>query len=171
MKKIFAFIVLSICFVVTMPGAQAQTTTYILLRHAEKDTSVAGSSAMRADPPLSKEGELRAQKLLAVLKEYTPDIIYSTNYTRTRSTVAPLAVKFNKEVKLYDPRNLAAFAEQLLQERGKTIIVAGHSNTTPALANLLIKENTYKDLDDSVYNQLWIVTVSEGKMVAKTIVY
>ncbi|MES2331362.1 MAG: phosphoglycerate mutase family protein [Bacteroidota bacterium] len=171
MKKIFTFIVLAVCFAIAMPGAYAQTSTYILLRHAEKDTSVAGSSAMKADPPLSKEGELRAQKLLAVLKDYVPDMIYSTNYTRTRSTVAPLAVKFNKEVKLYDPRNLAVFAEQLLQERGKTIIVVGHSNTTPALVNLLTKENTYKDLEDSVYNQLWIVTVSEGKMVTKVVVY
>ncbi len=126
---------------------------------------------MKADPPLSKAGELRAQQLVAVLKEYIPDAIYSTDYTRTKATVTPLAKKFNKEIQIYDPRNLATFAEQLLQQKGKTIIVAGHSNTTPALANLLLKENTYANLDESVYNQFWIITVSEGKMVAKVVMY
>lgn len=149
----------------------AQSTTIILLRHAEKDTSAAGSTAMQANPPLSKEGEQRAQRLPEVLKEYSPDAIYSTDYTRTRSTVAHLAKKFNTEVQVYNPRNLAAFAEQLLQQQGKTIVVAGHSNTTPALVNLLIKEKKYPDLDESVYNQFWIVTVKDGKAEARTLTY
>jgi len=149
----------------------AQTTTIILLRHAEKDSSVAGSTMMKADPPLTKAGEQRAERLLEVLKAYQPDIIYSTDYTRTKATVAPLAKKFSKEVKLYDPKNLAAFAEQLLQQPGKTIVVAGHSNTTPSLVNLLIKENKYPNLDESVYGQFWIVTIVDGKAVAKVMIY
>ncbi len=149
-----------------------QTTTYILLRHSEKDTSTAGSTMMTADPPLSKQGELRAQNLLKVLEAYQPDAIYSTNYTRTKSTVTPLAKKFNKEIQVYDPKALPAFAEQLLQLQGKTIIVAGHSNTTPALVNLLIKENgKYPSLDDSDYSHLWIVTAVGGKVFAKMITY
>ena len=149
----------------------SQTSIYILLRHAEKDTSTAGSSMMKADPPLTKEGEQRAQKLLEVLKAYTPDTIYSTNFIRTKNTVAPFSKKFNKEVQLYDPKLLTAFSEQLLLIKGKTIIIAGHSNTTPALVNMLLKENKYPSLDDSVYNQLWIVTVNEGKADAKVVKY
>lgn len=149
----------------------AQTTTIVLLRHAEKDTSAAGSSMMKADPPLSKEGEQRAARLPEVLKEYIPDAIYSTNYIRTKSTVVPLSKKFNKEVQLYDPGNLPVLAEQLLQMPGKTIIVAGHSNTTPALVNLLIKEKKYPNLDESVYNQLWVVTIKDGKVEAKQLAY
>ena len=151
--------------------AQAQTTTIILLRHAEKDTAVAGSTMMKADPPLSKDGELRAASLPEVLRSYKPDMIYSTNYIRTKATVTPLAQKFNKEILLYDPRNLPALEEQLRQMKGKTIIVAGHSNTTPALVNLLIKENKYPNLDETVYTKLWIVTIIDGKGEAKEITY
>jgi len=171
MKKIMSFIAFSILVAAFHSCVSAQTTTFILLRHAEKDTSVAGSTMMRADPPLTKAGEQRAQNLIEVLKAYAPDAIYSTNYTRTKTTVAPIAKKFSKEIQLYDPRNLVAFAEQLQQLQGKTIVVAGHSNTTPALVNLLIKEKKYPDLDDSVYNQLWIVTIKDGKAEAKQITY
>jgi 2,3-bisphosphoglycerate-dependent phosphoglycerate mutase len=152
-------------------SVSAQATTIILLRHAEKDTSTAGSASMQANPPLSKEGEQRALRLTEVLKDYSPDLIWSTDYTRTKSTVAHLAKKFNKEIQVYNPREMAAFADQLLQQQGKTIVVAGHSNTTPSLVNLLIKEKKYPNLDESVYNQLWIVTVKDGKAEARVVTY
>lgn len=152
--------------------ARAQTTsTYILLRHAEKDTSAPGSSMMKADPPLSAAGEKRAQRLPDVLKQYSPDAIYSTNYTRTRNTVAPLAKKFNKEIQVYDPVNLVQFADMLLKQTGKTIIVAGHSNTTPQLANLLLGEKRYSNLPDDVYNQYWVITITNGKAEARVMTY
>ncbi len=163
------FLLMAMCLLGTVSG---QTATYILLRHAEKDTSMAGSTTMTADPPLAPRGEIRAQNLLKVLEAYQPDAIYSTNYTRTKSTVTPLAKKFNKEIQLYDPKLLPAFAEQLLQIRGKTIVVAGHSNTTPVLVNLLIKEaGKYPNLNDSDYSHLWIVTITDGKAVAKMVAY
>ncbi|TAJ52135.1 MAG: histidine phosphatase family protein [Chitinophagaceae bacterium] len=152
-------------------GAFAQTSTYIILRHAEKDTTAAGSTMMKADPPLTQQGRERAEKLLFVLAAYSPDAIYSTNYTRTKSTVTPLAKKFNKEIQVYEPKDLVSFSEKLLQEKGKTIIVAGHSNTTPQLVNLLIKEKKYANLNESVYNQLWIVTVRDGKGEARVVEY
>ncbi|MES2005938.1 MAG: phosphoglycerate mutase family protein [Bacteroidota bacterium] len=171
MKKI-GMVLSAICFLLLGPDLlSAQTTTYILLRHAEKDTSAAGSTMMKADPPLTKEGEARARNLPDLLKAYTPDMIYSTNYIRTKSTVTPLAKKFNKEIQLYDPKNLASFAEMLLQQKGKTIVVAGHSNSTPQLVNLLLKENKYPNLDESIYNQFWIVTVTDGRAEAKVITY
>ncbi len=165
MKKICSIIFIAVCILLPVSRGEAQTSTYILLRHAEKDT-------MKIDPPLTREGEQRSHRLVEVLKAYTPDAIYSTNFARTKATVMPIAKKFNKDILIYDPRNLPAMAELLLAEKGKTIIVAGHSNTTPALVNLLIKENTYKDLDESVYNQLWIVTVTaDGRAAARVVTY
>lgn len=125
---------------------------------------------MTADPPLSEAGNLRAQRLITVLKSYKPDIIYSTNYIRTKATVTPLAGKFGKEIELYDPAKQAAFAEKLLSEKGKTIVIAGHSNTIPALANLLIRENKYARLDESVYNQLWVIQIRNGKVIKDQVV-
>jgi 2,3-bisphosphoglycerate-dependent phosphoglycerate mutase len=171
MKKIIAFTGLFILVSAVWMQLMAQTTTFILLRHAEKDTTQSGSTMMKADPPLTKAGELRAEHLLDVIKEYTPDIIYSTNYTRTKATVTPLAKKFSKEIQVYDPKNLAAFSEQIMQHTGKTIVVAGHSNTTPSLVNLLIKESKYPSLDESIYNQFWIVTIDNGKTTTKLVTY
>lgn len=171
MKKNKGFICLCLLGLALGMNVCAQTTTIILLRHAEKDTTIAGTTMMKADPPLTKAGEKRAERLLAVLKEYKPDAIYSTNYIRTKETVSPLAKKFNKEIQLYDPKNLAALGEQLLQQQGKTIVVAGHSNTTPSLVNLLIKENKYPNLDESAYGQFWIVTIADGKAVARVVTY
>jgi 2,3-bisphosphoglycerate-dependent phosphoglycerate mutase len=168
MKRIIAFgcfLLMSCLF------AQAQTTTIILLRHAEKDTSAAGSTMMRANPALSKEGEARAARLPEVLKAYKPDLIYSTDYTRTKATVAPLANKFGKEIQLYDPRNLADLADKLRGMDGKTVIVVGHSNTTPFLANILIRDEKYQNMDESVYNQYWVITIKDGKAEAKQLTY
>lgn len=151
--------------------AFAQTSTYILLRHAEKDTSTAGATMMKADPPLSENGKQRAEKLVQVLASYTPDEIYSTNYIRTRATVMPLSKKFNKNVELYDNKYLKEFSERLLQLKGKTVVVVGHSNTTPRLVNLLIGENRYPDLDERVYDLLWIVTVAGGKAEVREVRY
>ncbi len=168
MKKVY--ILTAICLLISVLTT-AQTTTIILLRHAEKDTSVAGSTTMKADPPLSPQGLQRAARLPEVLKAYRPDSIYSTNYIRTRSTVMSLSQKFKLDIQLYDLKNLQAFAEKLMQLQGKTIVVAGHSNTTPALVNLLLKENKYPNLDDSVYDRIWIVTIINGKATEKLITY
>lgn len=165
--KYLAIVFLSII----MLSAKAQTTTVILLRHAEKDTTLPNAMMMKADPPLTKAGEARAIQLLTVLKAYQPDIIYSTNYSRTKATVAPLAQKFGKDVVIYNPAELPKFAEELCFQKGKTIVVAGHSNTTPSLVNALLKEKKYDPLPDSVYNKFWIVTIDGDKVTDKLIEY
>lgn len=91
---------------VIMLSVKAQTTTFILLRHAEKDTSLPNATMMKADPPLTKAGEARAVQLLTILKDFKPDIIYSTNYIRTRAMVIPLSEKFGKEIVVYNPMTL-----------------------------------------------------------------
>lgn len=168
MKKIMTLCSL---LLITCLFTQAQTTTIILLRHAEKDTSTAGSAMMQANPALSKEGEARAARLPEVLKAYTPDLFYSTDYTRTKATITPLAKKFHKEITIYDPRKLADLAAELQSIQGKTIVVAGHSNTTPALVNLLIGEKKYPNMDESVYNQYWVVTIKNGKAESEQFSY
>lgn len=166
MKKIFLFIALFIA-----AHSFAQKTTYILVRHAEKDTTAAGSTMMASDPPLTKAGEARAQRLVEVLKNYKPDAVYSTNYIRTKNTVNPLAQKLALPVLIYNAKELNYFAEQLLKEKDKTIVIAGHSNTTPSLVNLLIKKNTYPALDESVYNKIFIVTILNNNATVEIIEY
>ncbi len=165
--KLSIIIIFSIFFVVV----KAQTTTIILLRHAEKDTTQPNATIMKADLPLTKAGEVRAESLLTVLKNYQPDIIYSTNYIRTKATVMPLAKKYTKEIVIYNPSDIMKFAEELRLQKGKTIVVAGHSNTTPALVNALLKQNKYEAFPDSVYNKLFIVTLAGTGITDKVITY
>ena len=70
----------------------AQKQRFIILRHAEKDTTVAGSQMMQADPPLNIKGQERAQSLIRKFKKYKISKIYSTHYNRTKSTVLPLQI-------------------------------------------------------------------------------
>jgi broad specificity phosphatase PhoE len=93
---------------------------------------------MQTDPPLSASGIQRSGKLLETLITYRIDSIFSTNFNRTKNTVLPLANKFGIAVRFYDPKNQSIFAEKLKGIIGKTVVVVGHSNTIPALSNLLI---------------------------------
>jgi broad specificity phosphatase PhoE len=151
----------------------AQKQRFIILRHAEKDTTVAGSQMMQADPPLNAKGQDRAQSLIQEFKKYKISKIYSTNYNRTKSTVMPLANTIGLSINNYDPKQLKTFADELEAEanHSKTILIVGHSNTSPKLVNLLIKKDQFKDLDESIYDTYWIVTYKNGKTKAKRMKY
>ena len=144
----------------------AQKSTFIILRHAEKDTTVVGAQMMQSDPPLNTVGKKRAVSLVEKFKTYSIDKILSTNYDRTKSTVKPLAEALNLDIQLYDPRNLKEFTAQLLMNpnQNKTYLIVGHSNSSPKLVNLLIEKDQYKDLDESVYDTYWIVTIRNKKV-------
>ena len=151
----------------------AQKQKFIILRHAEKDTTVAGSQMMQADPPLNSKGQERAKSLIRKFKKYKINKIYSTNYNRTKSTVLPLANSIGLSINNYDPKQLKSFADELKAQvnESKTILIVGHSNTSPRLVNLLIGKDLYKDLDESVYNQYWQVKINRHHKHVKVIFY
>ena len=168
-STILTFITLLLCTSVL----NAQKQRFIIIRHAEKDTTVAGSQMMQADPPLNSKGQERAQSIVRKFKQYKISTIYSTNYNRTRSTVLPLANTIGLSIYNYDPKQLKSFAEALITQanHSKTILVVGHSNTSPRLVNLLLGKDVYKDLDESVYNQYWVVKLNGQRKHAKVLLY
>jgi 2,3-bisphosphoglycerate-dependent phosphoglycerate mutase len=143
-------------------GAQA-ITTFILVRHAEKGIDDP------KDPELSEAGKQRAQRLVNVLKETKVDAIYSTAYKRTRNTVAPLALAKGLSVSNYDPSKKEEIDMMLQNFAGGTILVVGHSNTVPGLANYLTGKTDFQNFDDSDYDNLIIVTVIEKGKNAKAV--
>lgn len=147
-------------FVCTNVSAQKKKITVILLRHAEKDAS---PTADKVNPDLSPEGKLRAQRLVQTLKRYKPDAIYSSDFIRTRLTAAPLAEKRKVSVEVYDHRKLDELAALIQNSKGKRIVVVGHNTTTPALANLLIKQDKYKPMLESEYNKIWVIKIRKYK--------
>ncbi len=133
-----------------------EKTTIILVRHAEKmkDTK---------DPFLTEEGKERAKKLSRLLSDTKVDFIYSTDYNRTQSTALPTAMSKNLEVQLYDPRTLIGFSKLLLERhKGKTSLVVGHSNTTHKIMNYYMRKEVVKSIDESDYENLFIVNVLEN---------
>jgi 2,3-bisphosphoglycerate-dependent phosphoglycerate mutase len=134
--------------------------TIILLRHAEKDAS---PTADKTNPELSADGRLRAQRLVRIVNKYKPDAIYSSDFIRTRETVAPLALKRRLNVQIYDHRNLKALADLIMTGKIKRLLIVGHNTTTPALVNLLIGQEKYKALAETEYDKIFVVKIKRRK--------
>ena len=160
MKLILLFCVaLSfVCFGAVDAAGQDRTVTIILVRHAEK------ADATSQDPDLSVEGKQRAERLVKRIGRYRPGAFYSTNFKRTRDTLAPLAAKRKKQVQVYDPRTPQELIDQIVKSKTKRFVVAGHSNTVPGLANLIAKKELFKNLDDSEYSVIWLLKMKNGKV-------
>lgn len=142
-------------------GQTADNTVQVLIvRHAEKE---AGGST---DPDLSQAGRERATQLASMLKEVPVNILYATMYKRTRQTLGPLAAARKLEIQTYDPANQKALADLIVTATGKTIVVAGHANTAPALVNLLLGEERYSTLPEDVFGNMWLLTLKDGKALS-----
>lgn len=138
--------------------AQDREITIILVRHAEK------ADATSPDPDLSDAGKERSQRLVKKIGKYRPGAFYSTDFKRTRETVAPLAAKRKKEVTIYDARKPQELVDQIMKSKTKRFVVSGHSNTIPGLANLIGKKELFKNLDDSEYTVIWLLRLKNGKV-------
>ena len=149
--------------------AQDKKITIILLRHAEKDLS---DTENTSDPNLSEAGRARAQRLVKAVGEYKPLQIYASEYQRTRQTAAPLAEKRKIDLKSYDTRKLKELAAEIASsKKSRRIVVVGHNNTTPALANLLLKTDQFKPLGENEYGKIWVIRLKDGKATVTILKY
>ena len=112
--------------------------------------------------PLSAAGRGRVERLWKIVKKYKPHEIFATNYKRTRETVEPIAARRKKVVQIYDPAKQAELVTQIMASKTEHYLIAGHSNTVPALANLLAKKEVFKQLPDSEYGVIWVVKIRNG---------
>ena len=124
-----------------------------LVRHAEKvDHS--------RDPDLSEAGYLRAEALFRTLADSEIEEVHSSDFIRTRNTAAPVADLFGLETALYDPSDLHTLAEELRAVGGRHLVV-GHSNTTPALVEILGGEPGPAIEEETEYDRLYILTIGK----------
>lgn len=152
--KISGFLLLILCLAPYFVYAQ-DSTTFILVRHAE--TVKDGTD----NPDLSKKGKRRVQKLADHLKKTRITAIYFTPYLRTQHTVKSIAKQKGLAIKEYDPFSPNILDEILTEEQAGIVLISGHSNTTPLFVNALIGKELYQQLDESDYDNLFIVTVTE----------
>ena len=142
--------------------AQAATsapTVVIIVRHADKAAEPAN------DPPLTATGVERAAALAEFLRDAQVDVVFSTNTTRTRETARPTAERFKVTPQLITGAGMAGMTASVVSlvkaNAGKTILIAGHSNTVmPWIAALGGPKRP--DLCDHQYDGIYMLVISEG---------
>ena len=159
MKKIlltvFVFALFSAC-------TSNKVTRYYLIRHAEKDRT----NTTNKNPNLNSDGVLRAEKWAKYFEKIELDAVYSSDYKRTQQTAIPAAKSKGLIVQLYNPSKMydSIFKKNT---KGKTILVVGHSNTTPVFANTILGQKKYKNMADNDNASLYIVTVVNDEKISE----
>lgn len=138
------------------------TTTYYLIRHSEKDRT----DSTNRNPNLNFEGEKRAQNWANYFNDIHLDAVYSTSYNRTIQTATPTAHTKKIEIHHYNPNNMYDSIFRA-ETNGKTVLVVGHSNTTPIFVNKILGEDKYPNMDDNDNSSLYIVTVSGNEKTSR----
>jgi 2,3-bisphosphoglycerate-dependent phosphoglycerate mutase len=138
--------------------ATADSTTIIVVRHAEKVTDGGG------DPPLTPAGEARAELLARMFGDGRApghiDAIYVSPTLRNRMTAAPLAARLGLTLIVSPPRDAAGLARRMLREHeGGRILVVGHSDTVPEIVGSLIGAKHLPQIADDEYGTMYVVTV------------
>lgn len=134
-----------------------ETTTYYLIRHAEKDTL----NPQDHDPALTEAGMQRAGKWAEVFSSVPLDAIYTTQYKRTEQTAKPVANRQKLELQYYHPT--AVYETDFLEQtKGKNILIVGHSNTIPAFANYILDKEKYSEFSESIYGNLFVIIKNEN---------
>jgi phosphohistidine phosphatase SixA len=112
-------------------GLPAAATTVVLVRHAEKvDQST--------DAALSEAGHARAKELARVLGDLPIAAVYTSQFVRTKDTVAPLCAAVGVAPVAVDAKAMAGIAATIRERTdGGVVVVCGHSNTLPQLAAAL----------------------------------
>jgi len=120
-------------------------------RHTERE--LAGE-----DPPLTREGEARAQALAAALRDAGVTAIITTQWKRTRDTAKPLATLLRitpEVVPVYEGKaaeNSLAVANAVRRRKDEVVLVVGHITVTGVIAALggprlpTICDNVFSDL-------------------------
>lgn len=125
---------------------------YYLIRHAEKDTQ-------KTDPILSEAGIKRAERLTEIMRQSWLDAVYTTLTSRTMLTVDSITQYKGLSNNIYTNDNMKeTFTEVMNSPSVNRILIVGHSNTIPPLANFLYgKTHFNKTIDDKTYDNFIIV--------------
>lgn len=138
---------------------KTEVSTYYLIRHAAKDRT----DKSDRNPNLTEEGLQRANNWAKHFKDVRFDMVYSTDYNRTKQTALPTAKANQLQVQLYNPSTVN-IKEFMATTKGKTVLIVGHSNTTPKFVNDLLGEVKYQDIADNNNANLYKVTITnDGK--------
>lgn len=139
----------------------ATTTTFIVLRHAEKQLGTID------DPPLTTEGEARALRLAALLGSRSPlgqvTAVYASDARRAEQTAAPLASQLGLALQRYPARDVQGLVKRVLEAHsGGVVVIVGHSNTVPQIVAEASRgqfQPQPQGMADDDFGTIYVVTV------------
>lgn len=136
------------------------TTTMIFVRHAEKAAEPAD------DPGLSAAGERRVAELTRQLADADVvagvDAVYVTPTRRSEETGAPVARRLGIDLNHYNsrPEDYEDTVDAIVADnKGKIILVVGHSNTIPELIASLGASKNVPPIAEDEYDNLYLVSI------------
>jgi len=141
-------------------------TSIYLIRHSEKIRT----DQNEKDPLLNEKGILRAQKWSKIFEQIEINRILSTNTKRTISTVIPTSEKKKLKIEIYRPEDIS-YETFLKENKGKKVLIVGHSNTIPETTNTLIKKDYYAQIEDNNNSNLYYVNICNGKIIHELLSY
>ncbi|MDQ0636662.1 broad specificity phosphatase PhoE [Pedobacter sp. W3I1] len=155
MKKVLLLIAVLFLF----QSVKAQTTNVWIVRHAEKDKS----NPQDTNPDLSDEGRVRAGDLATYLKKVKFDAAFATPTKRAHQTLDSLVIP-----KVIDYKDIKSLVDSIKTNYvGKTVIVAGHSNTVLEIIEALGGKKPKEELTDDDYDYIFELAVKEDKARVK----
>src|SRR5450631_2085935 len=157
LSAIAAFAVFSVAVLTILVWITANSTTVIVIRHAEK------APVGEPDPALSEAGQARAALLVRMFGEAHGagrlDVIYTSPALRNRQTAAPLAARLGIMPIVAPADNPKDLAHRALRDHsGKRVMIVGHSNTVPELVAALSGRDDIPKMDEHDFSTMYIVT-------------
>lgn len=135
----------------------ASTTVVVLVRPAEKEAGAID------DPPLSPDGELRAQRLAQLLGETTGvgrlDGIYVADARRAQQMIAPLADRLGMKPIVIPGDDAHAIVSRMTRgHEGGVVLFVGNGHNVPRLVNELAGVDV-SHAKESDHDTLYVVSV------------
>lgn len=142
--------------------ANENTTTIFLIRHAEKQDDTKNTD-------LSAEGFERAENWRKYFENTQIDAFYSSGFQRARHTCQPMAFSRDKNITIYK-NHLMNLKEIIAKNRGKTVLIVGHSNRIPTFINSLLGEEKYPEISEPEFGNLYIIKELDNEITTELIV-
>lgn len=153
-KLLYLILFFSPVSIISQYGDEPNCTSVYLIRHAEKDRT----NKEEKNPHLNDKGIERTFKWKIFFKNIKFDKFYSTNYHRTIETIQPISN--GEDIVIYSPSNID-YDDFLKLNKGKVVLVVGHSNTIPTFANNLLGSRVYNNIEDDNNSNLYVINICD----------
>jgi phosphohistidine phosphatase SixA len=164
-----SFRLFAIALAIAVQIAAAAPAVVLIVRHAEKEALPAD------DPALTPAGRERAAELVRVVRAWSAGgtpvrALVSSEVKRTHETLEPLAASTGLAITVVGAKDTAAIVKTILAVDGGIVVLAGHSNTLPAIVQALGGPNGIA-IADAEYDQLFALTAPGANAALVTLRY